>query len=175
MLNKKAQSEDVFEYILLVSIGIVVGIVILTMGHNHQEFSVQSAMQTISADSTDIQSFDMTFLGTDLKNILDLPVSEDYTFAELISRMPYEDNSNLLDQSLINDVYSCNDELFNILNEQLDPVYSDNWMIQVYSGDEIIFFCTPITFDYSTSSSAKMTLPSTNPNNNLDVILEVYE
>src|SRR3989339_1730830 len=98
MLNKKAQSEDVFEYIL-VSIAIVVGIVILTMGHNYQEFSVQSAMQTISADSTDIQSFDMTFLGTDLKNILDLQVSDDYTFAELISRMP-DNYPDISDQTL---------------------------------------------------------------------------
>ncbi|MBS3170960.1 hypothetical protein J4223_04235 [Candidatus Woesearchaeota archaeon] len=182
MLNKKGQSEDVFEYIL-VSIAIVVGIIVLTMGHNYKEFSVDNAMQTISADSSDIQSFDMSFLGTDLKNILDLQVSDEYTFAELISRMPdnYPDINDkslfegLLDQALISNRLSCDEQLFNILNEKLDQVYSDNWIIFVYSDDEMIFFCSSILFDYSKVSSAKITLPSINPNNNVDVVLEVYE
>ena len=173
MLNK-GQSEDMFEYIL-VSIAIIVGIVVLTLGHNYHEFSVQSAMQKISPDVTNIQSYDSSFLGTDLKNILDLQVSEDFTFAELISHLPEGNNPSLLDQSVFNGVFSCNDELFNLLNLQLDQVYSDNWIITVYSGKERIFICTPIFFDYSTFSIASMTIPSSDPKTNLEVKLEVYQ
>jgi hypothetical protein len=171
MLNKKAQSEDTFEYIM-VSIAVVVGILVITFGHNAKEFSIDAATNALTSD-TEILSYDSTFISTDLKNILDIQVSEEYTFAELISRMPAISNSDLL-KKYSNNVLGCNEELFNLLNAQLEPVYSDNWIVYVFKNDEMLFFCTPIVFDYSTKFSSNMTIPSLDPKVNLDVRLEVY-
>lgn len=177
MLNKKAQSEDTFEYIL-VSIAIVIGIIVLTLGHNFKEFSVDQAMQNLNPDVTDIQSYDSKFIPTDLKNILSLQVSDDYTFAELISHMP-ENYPNIQDQTLlkstINNRLGCNEQLFNALNAQLSPVYSDKWVILVYSEGNYIFICPNNIFlrDYFDVGIANLTLPSLDPNENLDVVLNI--
>lgn len=184
MLNKKAQSEDAFEYIL-VAVVIVVGIIVLTLGHNFKEFSVHQAMNSLSPDVTEIQSYDSSFIATDLENVLDLQVSNEYTFAELISHMP--DNypeikdstlSNLLIQenTVTVDKLYCSQQLFNFLNSQLEPVYYSNWFISVYHDSQLIFFCSPISNVFtSTESAANMPLPSLDPKVNLNVRLEVYQ
>jgi len=175
MLNKKGQAEHAFESIF-VSIAIIVGIIVLTMGHNYKEFSVDKAMQKISPDIIGIQSSDINFLGTDLKNILDLQVSNEYTFAELISNMPNSDSTfnGLLKKDL--DIYSCDEQLLNILNAQLEPVFLEQWVILVYFDNNQIFSCTPLYNVYTHSDiSTNMTIPSLDFNKNIEVFLEVYE
>mgnify|MGYP001573337411 FL=1 len=68
MLNKKAQIEDNLEIVLSI-IGIIIGVVIITLAKAEYKISVDHAENAIQSGST-IESFDAKFIGTDLLNIL---------------------------------------------------------------------------------------------------------
>ena len=176
MLNKKAQVDDNTEIIVCI-LGILMGVIILFVLEDISKFNINSAKELVQGD-TDIQTYDAKLMGTDLLNIAKLPLNDKYTFSDLIATMPdnypiIQDSTYL--KSYLSDRLGCNDELYNQLNEFLTPIYGENWIIYVYDKDEMIFFCSPITFDYAKNTAATLTLPSSTPGKNLLLSLEVYQ
>ena len=181
MLNKKAQVEDSIEIVLSI-IGIVIGIIVLTLLAMNYELSIEHAKDALHGGTT-IQSFDTQFMGTDLLNTVKLPV-DDYTFGELIAYMPgnYQDVQDpslfegiLWDKWLIDGI-TCDTELYTEINNYLSPVYGKYWDLTVLYKQEKIFTCHPSDILYGFGPvQTNMTLPTLNPEENVIVRLEVYQ
>ena len=178
MLNKKAQIEDNLEIVLSI-IGIIIGVVIITLAKAEYKISVDHAENAIQSGST-IESFDAKFIGTDLLNILKLETG-DYTFGELIAYMP-RNYQEVQDPALFEDLFwdvwlvnglGCDTELYKQLDENLRPIYGANWALEVVYKDEQIFTCPYSYLLYPGYSETNMFLPSLDPNEELLVSLNV--
>jgi len=180
MLNKKGQTEDNIEMVLCI-IGIVIGVVVLTIAKADFESSAAGVKQSVVLERNEIQSVDTQLMGTDLLNVLRLQVSQEYTFGELVAHLP-ENYPEVQDTSLAGLVQgpgemTCTTELYNELNNYLEPVYGDDWFITVISSSEVtIFHCTP---KYAVLPGSEYFwqayLPTTNPDEQVLVILQVFQ
>jgi len=178
MLSKKAQVEDNLEIVLSI-IGIIIGVVIITLAKAEYSISVDHAENAIQGAST-IGSFDAKFIGTDLLNILKLQTG-DYTFGELIAYMPrnyQEVQDPALFEELFWDIWlvdglACDTELYNTLEEYLRPVYGRNWALDVFYKEKPIFSCPYAYVLFADYRETNMTLPSLDPNEELFVSLKV--
>lgn len=169
MLNKKGVFDDSTEIIFSIII-IIIGIGLLFVLHDMSKFRVDQAREST------IESYDPKLSGTDLLNVAKLQITDDYTFADIVSKMPDNDPTllNGILKQYFNNKLGCDNQLYNKLDEVLTPVYGENWIIYIHKDNEMIFFCSPITFDFSTSSTNNMTLPTSTPGQNVLLSLEVY-
>lgn len=177
MLSKKAQLEDNIE-ILLSVLGVIIGVVVLTILKAEYGASVNNAKAGLQAG--DVEG---TFIATDLHNLLKMPI-DSYTFGEIIAYMPrnYQDAQDpslfegiLWDRWLV-DGLSCNTELYQKINGHLNPVYGKYWKVKVFYQDKEIFSCFPpeLTYEYGGPKTATMILPTLNFEEEVRVLLEVY-
>lgn len=181
MLKKKGQVEDNLEIILSI-IGIIIGVVVITLAKAEYKISVDHAENSIQGGST-IESFDAKFMGTDLLNTLKLQTG-DYSFGELITYMP-RNYQEVQDPALFEDLFwdvwltdglACDTELYTTLDEYLHPVYSKYWRVQVFYKGEEIFKCQPPDILYNQGyRQTNTTLPSLDASEQITVRLEVHQ
>ncbi|MDP3728859.1 MAG: hypothetical protein Q8R18_05420 [bacterium] len=177
MLNKKAQVEDNLEFVLSIII-IIIGVVALTIAKADYNSSVDEAKNALHGETE--------LIGTDLLNLLKLPVSEEYTFGELIAHLPTnypiiqeESLRPIIKEGIISSEMTCSTELLNIIHNYLEPVYGDDWFITVINiKNENIFRCTP-RYTAQLPGEDKyywqVYLPTVNPEEQVLVILEVFQ
>lgn len=182
MLNKKAQVEDNLE-IVISMIGIIVGIVIISLAQADYKYNLEKGKEAVSIESSGAYAYDTKFLAMDLLNTLKLPIG-DYTVGELMAYMPRNSEKVqdpelfegiLWDKWLVNGI-ACNTELYHVIDDYLRPVYGRYWSISVYQGEKNIFTCQSRDLLYGAGSQiAEMNLPSLDPQQDLKVSLEVYQ
>lgn len=181
MLNRKAQTEDTTEIIVAVVL-LIVGVAImyfLSIGHG---MTLEGAKDFVFTPEDKILSVDAKFMGTDLTNTLRLPITEDYTFGEILAMVP-ENHPQVKDQWLIDQKYwdqtmftdrlFCDETLKNKLITYLNPSYGDEWFIKVYEGEDIIFVCYDAGIQWGDQVLANITLPTTDPSQTILVEMEV--
>lgn len=178
MLSKKAQIEDNLEIVLSI-IGIIIGVVIITLAKAEYSISLDHAENAIQSGST-IESFDAKFIGTDLLNLLKLKTGE-YSFGELITYMP-RNYQEVQDPALFEEQFwdvwlvdglACENELYSQLNENLKPIYGTNWALEVFYQENKIFSCPYSYVLYPGYTETNMSLPSLDPSEELFVSLKV--
>ena len=172
MLNKKAQLEDNLEYGIAFLI-IIVGVIALTLLQADYEWSTDKAKMSLRGE-TSIGSFDTSFMGTDLLNILKLPL-EEQSLGEVLATVQ-ETPSNAFIQDA--GIWSCGPELYTSMHAFLVPIYGENWYITLEDEEQnIVFACTGIaTISYqflAGETNTSMFIPSQNPEEEFRVELGV--
>lgn len=182
MLNKRGQAEDGIETVVAI-IGIIIGIVFLYVAQSAYTFSIDSAKDTLSFETSEINSIDSKFIEIDLLNLMKLPINDKYTFGEIISQLPenYPEITNpdfsngiLVETDYGTDsVLVCDTDMYNKLKEYFSPIYGDQIpVISVVDNSYRSIFLCPLLY-YDALASGNMTLPSSDPDNSLYVIMEV--
>ena len=182
MLNKKGELDNLVDY-LVGAVFLIIGLIIIAQFTFATSVDISERVEHFFISETELLSFETNFMGTDLINILRLEVNEEYTFGEILSYIPrnYPDKQDdflfegLLTQHF-SDRMSCDEELFNLLDEKLSPVYGEKWFISVKDGeDELVFFCTPIIAELvSWPDYAELTIPLQDSDKTALVRLEVH-
>lgn len=174
MLNRKGQVEDAIE-VSLALIGMVIGIVILTILSSASGADISKAQ--INLLNTNDNPYDANFMATDLQNALQLQLTNGQSLGEMLAQvqeaeLPYDveaDRGNRI----------CNEELFTELNIYLSPLYKTNWVLYVYpKGTTVVplFSCNfqDTKTNLNREQSTIIIIPSTDPEKDLEVHLEVY-
>ena len=182
MLNKRGELDNLVDY----AIGgffLLIGLIIIALVTFQTNIDITEKVEHFFYSETDLLSFETNFIGTDLLNVLRLEVNEEYTFGELLSYAPrnYPDKEDdflfegLLTQHFSNRM-SCDEELYNLLDEKLSPVYGERWFISLTDeDDELIFFCTPIIVELiSWPAYGEVTILLQDTNKVATVKLEVH-
>tara|TARA_Y100000310_G_C20680119_1_gene815428 strand:- start:2558 stop:3109 length:552 start_codon:yes stop_codon:yes gene_type:complete len=181
MLNKKAQTEDTTEIIVAVIL-LIIGVAImyfLTFAHG---VSLMDVKDMVVTPKDKILSVDSKSMGTDLTNTLRLPITEEYTFGEILAMVPENHpdvkdswlvDEKYFDQTLFTDRLFCDQTLKNKLIAYLNPVYDDEWFIKVYEGEDLIFVCYDAGIQWGEEVKANITIPTTDPSQTLLVDMEV--
>jgi hypothetical protein len=182
MLNKRGELDNFVDYFIGV-VFLVIGLIIIAQVTFSSSIDITERVEHFFYSETELLSFETKFIGTDLINILKLEVDEEYTFGEMLSYIPrnYPDqqDSFLFDGLLtqhFSDRMSCDEGLYDLLDENLSPVYGEKWLITLKDeDDELVFFCTPITFELiSWPDYGEFTIPLQDTSKTAVVRLEVH-
>tara|TARA_Y100000310_G_C20668099_1_gene808738 strand:+ start:133 stop:684 length:552 start_codon:yes stop_codon:yes gene_type:complete len=183
MLNKKGFALPSHWMLFGVALILMVaGLIFISYVDSAYSYKVSLEKSDLLLNDQDIEAIDTQFMDLDLINILKLEV-EDYTLGEILSytdqNYPTITNEELFNGLLIqhfSDRLSCDETLYNAIDDQLRPVFNDDWYLSIYDLDnEMIFFCTAIPLFDNYPVSTEILIPSQDPERELRVVLEVYE
>jgi len=160
MLNKKGQAEDNVEMIA-VPILLVLGFVLITLFNSAYFLSIDQVKSSLTFDG-EVHAFDAQFMGTDLINLMKLPVNE-RTLGEMLSDLPKTGESR------------CDQELRDSINTYLLNSYGTKWLITVHQDGSQIFDCAGFEVALITPFNTNLTIPSNDPSTTLLVRLEAFE
>lgn len=181
MLNKKGISmpSDNIELIVVAISMVFVFMIVSFLSAAHIGL-ISTATDNFVIENK-VFAIDAQFMDSDLLNILRMEIADNYTLGEIFTLMPRnfpDDKDSFLFNGLvereISDRMTCDEELYNKLNNILEPTYGEDWMISVFSEDERLFTCTPIIIDFANPGEAEITLYSSE-GKKVTVLMEVYE
>jgi hypothetical protein len=193
-VNKKGQFEDEVDVVIGI-VAIIIGISIIYFMQSAQTFTIDNAQKQISSDVTELTSYDNKFVATDLLNLMKYPLTENYTFGEIVSLLPDNYDNVQPEFSSVFEMYNfpyhtlgCKKEVYDEILAYYSLVYaSSSIRIAAYSiriaaydqnGARMLMLCPAEEWkiaDSAFSSFGYLTLPSTDPGNDIMVTLGVYE
>ena len=161
MLSKKGQVDDNIEYVLA-GIGLIIAVVALTLVNADFQYSLDNAKVSLQKE-TNIHAYETQFMGTDLLNIMRIPLGEQSLGEALayIEKTPAE--------AFVQDlgIWACGTDLYSSLHTILQPVYGENWYLTMENEEhQLIFACIGVaTMSYQFvegETNTSMIIPSIN-------------
>ena len=181
---KKGQVDDTTLMVIAVILIIIGGVFFGLLSKAHSEQLNEEKTIFLERDEGIIDTELMTL---DLLTILDLQITENYTFQELSTLFPenypeiqdtFLTDQNLVSQGAFNKKLGCEQIIFDKFDEILYPTYDNFWYIEAYIENsagvaEPIFYCTP--HDYSQIYYTLVRIPSKDTENTIVITLGVTE
>ncbi len=162
---KKGQVDDFVLLGIAIVLIIIGGIFFAVLSKTHSD-ELNANKQVFIESETGMM--DTNLLTLDLLTILDTQISEKYTFQQIILESTDPDKQAELSEylTLYNSESYCQLSIINILESGLLDT-NNGWKIEVFDGEERVFYCSPASVTSDTTTSVMV--PSKDTSKQLEI------